>query len=836
MKATTMDKVRENKVIRSIFAIVLALALALPTSLAVMLPNEAQAMPQTITGKATITCTDGGILAGGSQPHATFSVEMPDGKTYHGDCMDHGSAVPKDGTYDFTGTWNGSAYDIVISSDYVANSLDEIHPWQAAHYIGVFPCRTQRVTTPPYLPVGWIDLQKVSSNTDITNGNDCYDLTGAEYTIYSNAQCTNEVAKITTNSDGYAKSSELNTGDYWVKETKQAQGYDLDQNVYKVTVQSGKTARVNGNTVSDNPQNDPAEILVGKFDGEYTYNWEENLPQGAASLEGAEFTVTYYDGQYASSEEAGYTDAQNAGEYTRQWVFATDKDGYINLTTTNPVSGDKLYTDSFGTKTFPLGTYIIQETKAPEGYNLNDEIFVRNVTSEGTFEEVDTYNTPEVPDKVKRGDIKFQKMNANSSERMANVPFLITSVSTGEHHVIVTDENGYFDSSNSFNQHSSNTNGNDAALIENEDGTYSIDESKLDNTCGIYFGMNANGESVPAPNDTYGALPYDTYTIEELRCSANQDMQLVNDQFTLTREGYTLDLGSIDDPSANIQTVATDNEDGDKYLLPEEEQTINDRVTFNGLIKGHTYQFESAVVDVDNNNSEITKVTQDFVADKASGFVDIDLGVNTADLKGHNLTVIEKVFENGDLIASHNEDMTDAEQTVKVIGPEIGTTATDATDGDHYFLPSTETVITDRVKYTGLTPGEEYELKGTLMNKETNEPLLINDKEVTSTVRFTPNDTDGYVDVEFKFDTSDLKDGDQTVAFEYLYKDGIEVATHTDINDEGQTVTVGEPPAGDTFDKTGVLTAPAIIAIALILASLAALAGYQYYQRRKGIQ
>ena len=140
-------------------------------------------------------------------------------------------------------------------------------------------------------------------------------------------------------------------------------GYALDTTPYTVTVSSGKTTRVNGSKVYDKPQNDPVGILLGKYDGEKVYTGDKNLPQGSATLKGAEFTVSYYDGQYSSVEET-----KASGSATRTWVYATDGDGFIDIRYDKPISGDALYTNSFGNPTFPLGTYLIQETKAPDGY------------------------------------------------------------------------------------------------------------------------------------------------------------------------------------------------------------------------------------------------------------------------------------------------------------------------------------------------------------------------------------------------------------------------------------------------------------------------------------
>lgn len=671
-----------------------------------------------------------------------------------------------------------------------------------------------------YLPFGYVELTKTSGNTDITDGNDCYDLSGAQYGIYSDSSCTDLVTTITTNANGYAKSDALSLGTYYVKETKAATGYALDETVYTVKVTAGATVSVNGGTVTDQPQNDPGVIVIGKYDGEYEYR-ANNLPQGSATLAGAEFTVTYYDGYYESAEEAGYTSADDAGDYTRQWVFATDDSGRIYLTSDYFVSGDAIYYDSYGNETFPLGTYIIQETKAPEGYNLNDEINVRQVTSEGTFESVDTYNTPEVSDKVKRGDVEFQKMNANSSERMANIPFLVTSITTGESHVIMTDENGYFSSSNSYNQHSYNTNGNDAALIDNGDGTYSVDESLLDSTYGVYFGMNSEGEAVPQVTDEYGAFPYDTYIIQELRCSGNEGLQLVSDTFTITREDFTIDLGSIDDPNAYISTVATDEVDGDHYIVADPNSTVVDTISYTGLVEGRNYTLETTLVDLNDDNNVVTTATTDFTAKKANGTETVKLAVDTTTLVDHDLAIVEVLYdENGDEIASHNEDLDESEQMVTVISSTISTTALDSIDGDQTIIIDDDVTVVDTINTTNFIPGETYVAYGELMriltddegNYLTNEdgsyqvePFTVDGEAVTATTEFTADAASESIEQTFNFDSTEYQgETVSVVVYETISKaDGSwTVCTENDPANTDQTFTL-VPSSISTYATDG---------------------------------
>ena len=210
-----------------------------------------------------------------------------------------------------------------------------------------------------WLDFGWIDLIKKSANEDITNNNGCYSLEGAVYGIYSDGV---QVDTITTDKNGYAKSSILPVGNYTVKEITASTGYDLDENTYSVTVVKDQTVRANSN---ETPGNDPIGIEVVKNDAETL-----GMPQGDATLEGAEFTVKYYDGYYTKDDLPK--------KATRTWVIATKevtystgKKGYVaRLSNSNKVSGDNFYTDENGVITLPLGTISIEETKAPKGYLL----------------------------------------------------------------------------------------------------------------------------------------------------------------------------------------------------------------------------------------------------------------------------------------------------------------------------------------------------------------------------------------------------------------------------------------------------------------------------------
>ena len=138
----------------------------------------------------------------------------------------------------------------------------------------------------------------------------------------------------------------------------------------------------------------------------------------------------------------------------------------------------------------------------------------------------------------------------------------------------------------------------------------------------------------------------------------------------------------------------------------------------------------------------------------------------------------------------------DNEQVVELTAindkvPELKTTAT--VNGKKEVIAKGEITIKDTVEYKHLVPNTEYVIKGTLMDKATGKPFMVKGKEVTSTVKFVPDKTDGKVEVTFTFDGSAIKKDTELVVFEALYRDGVELTAHADINDDGQTVTIKVP-------------------------------------------
>jgi len=719
--------------------------------------------------------------------------------------------------------WNHSNSDCHIGFFWGGNSSEDLFWHSSSHADGIvkgyfpnsaggnviskitpkYPVRYYRVIKT--LHKGYLTLHKDSSNKTLTDSNDCYSLAGAEYGVYTDSNCSNKVATLTTNVNGNANTVSLNPGRYYVKETKAPKGYFTDSQVYTADVSgANRESSPVKLSVSDNPANDPMAMLLGKYDGQKTYNGAGNLPQGSATLAGAEFTVDYY----ATLDYKSYDDLKNADvKPTRSWTFKTDADGFSYFDTEHFVSGDAFFYNGQNNICIPRGTVVIRETKAPTGYVKSDDVSFQKIQENPTTDAVRTYNVPEVAEQVYRSDIEFTKKADNGSEHLAGVPFKVTSLTTGESHIAVTDENGYFSSASSWNAHDSNTNANDWALTASD----TIDSTKLDANAGFWFGNNSvldgNGttstsDAVKADNKL-GALPFDTYSIEELRCSANEGYALIDTTVTVTRDAKTIDLGTFDDPEPEIHTTAYDASDSDHYVGVGTVK-ISDKVEYSHLVAGKTYTVigelhDAATGDAVTVNGQAITAEKTFTAEDSVGSVTLDYAFDSYDLKGKTLVVYETLTDaKGAKLAEHR-DKSDVSQQVTVLTPKLSTSAVGDADNSKSVTAEGDVTVTDYVRYTGLTAGQTYTLTGTLMDKSTKKAFVDADgNPVTATAEFTADAESGTATMTFTFDASGIKTGTKLVAFETVATNGIEIADHKDINDIDQTVTVKAPVIGTT--------------------------------------
>ena len=766
------------------------------------------------------------------------------------------------------------------------------------------------------LAVGNGKIQKSSSNTTVTNGNNCYSLSGATYGVYSDKGCTKSVVTLTTNASGNTDTVELRAATYYVKETKAPKGFQLDKNVYTMTVKAGETSTLK---VSDTPKVTDTLVELFKIDMETS----KATPQGNASLEGAEFVWKYYDGYH--------TKDNLPSEPTRTWTTKTiaEKDSknevhYITrLADSYKVSSDSFYTQN-GTICLPLGTITVEEKAAPNGYLLEGAymqaagsfeqikgVYVSQITEDGELAALSGSNQYSVSDKVIRGGVKIQKRDLETKDtkaqggatlkdtafeiislndnavlvdgklysknevvktihtgvdgiaatatdtlpygkyrieesnapegyltdgakpiefeitedgkivdltdethsiynqikrgdlegvkigdgthkRLANVPFRITSKTTGESHIIVTDKNGQFSTSSDWVSHKQNTN----AGKTSEDG--------------IWFGTST-------PDDSKGALLYDTYTIEELRCVSNKGMTLIPAfDVVVSRNNVVIDLGTLTDdyePEISIHTTATDKVTGEKSIVAGKSVTIVDTVTLDGLTKGTKYQLKGWQM-VKSENAQLLIDGQPvesgytFTAEDSSMEVEIAFTFNASSLAGKDLVTFEELYDlsNPDeptKVAEH-KDIEDEGQTVTITERIITmhTTAIDKATGKKTIEAGKDVTIVDTVTLDGLEKGVKYTLKGWQMVKSENAELIVGGKRVENDLTFTAEDSKMEVQIEFTFNASELG-GKELVTFEELYDvtnpdNPIKVAEHKDIKDEGQTVTVKEKPESPT--------------------------------------
>ncbi len=488
----------------------------------------------------------------------------------------------------------------------------------------------------------------------------------------------------------------------------------------------------------------------------------------------------------------------------------------------------------------PYEKFRIVESEAPNGY-LTDgaEPIDFAITENGKIVDL-TDEAHSIYNQIKRGDIEGIKIGAGTHKRLADVPFRITSKTTGENHIVVTDDNWQFSASADWASHKHNTN----AGKTSEDG--------------VWFGTSE-------PDDSKGALPYDTYIIEEMSCDSNKGFELIPPfEIVVARNNLVIDLGTLTDEyekEISIHTTAT-SKDGEKTILAGKEVTIVDTVKLDGLTKGTKYQLKGWQMLKEENaeliiDGKCVENDYTFIAGDEAMKVEIAYTFNASELGGKNLVTFEELYDLSNpeepVKVVEHKDIEDDGQTVLITERiiKIHTTATDK-DGNKELEAGKDVTIIDTVTLEGLEVGTQYKLVGWQMLKEESAELLINGKRVESDYMFTADSETMKVEVAFTFDATSL-DGKQLVTFEELYDlsnpdEPKKVTEHKDIEDKGQTITFKEKPeepekpetpptpekpnrpsdSPKTGDSTNVMAF-----VVMLLASAGGLAGTYLYKRRK---
>ena len=594
---------------------------------------------------------------------------------------------------------------------------------------------------------GGVSLYKVDKATGTGSAQGDASLEGAAFEIINrsanavtvegqNYGINEAVATIRTDAAGFAESDViLPKGTYSIRESAASEGYLLNPEWEKTFA-----VRENG-TVYSFTEEDACEeeliygsIAVQKVDGDSL----TAVPQGGASLAGAEIQIKNASEQPVIVNGIRY----ETGEVIT--TIITDEQGYA------ATPGRML----------PYGSYELVETKAPRGYGIN--LDWNPVVSIRDESQVLLDGERALIDDVARGDISFIKVDGTNMRRLQNIPFLITSRTTGESHVAVTDENGIF--SSAALDKTVNTNGNDAALTGD-----TVDESKLDSRCGVWFyGQNAG----KAPRNEKGAFPYDTYEFRELPAEANAMYELVSFEAVITEEGQLIDLGTVDDnPIPHVVTELLDSDTND-HIAAAGTVTLNDRISYYALRTDKTYEIRGSLADRETG----TPVT-------VGG---IPVTATTGNLR--TVVAITELIED-DVEVYEDNDLSNEDETVYF--PQIHTVA-HGSNGEKEFDASEVIRIIDTVSYVNLIPGTTYTLKGEMVDAATgNAPVGTdgNPVAITAETTFRPDNESGSIDMEFTIDASRISGG-TLVAFETLLRNTVVIAEHKDTSDLDQTVSI----------------------------------------------
>ena len=489
---------------------------------ATLAPTTAYAADsQTITGNCSIYCTNALSATQYTTVTAQFNVTMPDGKVYQGHCLNHGDALPKDGTYTFTGTRNANgSYNITVNSRYHFSNLSQIHPTQAANYIGVPYGYTQAVGGFEYSPNVNVTFSKISADAKVTDGNGEYSYAGAEYDIYRTRDNA-LVAHIIMDGNGHANYQLDPNENYYAVETKAPQGFQKHE---------GRIEFSTGNSAGEQQfKDDPGvvKITVAKKDSATS-----GTAQTSLSLEGAEYKITSLS--TPGWEATGKTNAKGVLYFTA----------------------------------VPLGKVQIVETKAPAGYKLDTTVHTYTISAGewldatkvdgGAIElepENDFAENPQAFDveiaKTKGGEDDSWESDDGHGKPAVGVQFQIISNSTGEVvGTLTTNESGFASTK-------------DAATCDET----SISEDKTDDATRPWFGEGKRNAGID------GALPIDQkgYTIHEVDSTVPEGYDHVDD-WTISADeevNQSTKYYSVIDKTltSRLQIVKCDAETGNTVLL-----------------------------------------------------------------------------------------------------------------------------------------------------------------------------------------------------------------------------------------------------------------------------
>lgn len=297
---------------------------------------------------------------------------------------------------------------------------------------------------------GGLELYKESENPSVTEGNAAYSLEGAQYGVYRDGgDYVNPDAVITTDANGYGKAENLPVGEYWIKELVPPKGYALNPDWSESTV-SVPGGQMGVYHAKDKAIHELISVIVEKTDAD---QGEQPSEEQLKKLEGARFEVKYY-----AVDPAVYdSDPADSGiAPARTWVLETKYDKTYHqvlakLEEAYLVSGDAFYKTASGESMLPLGIVTIRECKAPNGYLLNETLYVRKIQEDGTDQETVTgEQVPVVPNTPQKIQIEIQKVDsetdkgeAQGAAALKGAEYEVRDQAGNVVETLITDKKGY---------------------------------------------------------------------------------------------------------------------------------------------------------------------------------------------------------------------------------------------------------------------------------------------------------------------------------------------------------------------------------------------------------
>ena len=625
----------------------------------------------------------------------------------------------------------------------------------------------------PDLPMS-LSMQKKStlSADEIAKSNGEYSLKDAQYGLFAPADVsqgwatgTGDFVKqgalpkytLITDDNGYAKLSYIESGTWYLKELKAPQGHQLDTRTYKLTVKRGQ----------------PEVHWSGEYRVPVAYTTDKPIEKVTQPT--PEIGTTFKDDNGSKEVDAklitlvdtvSYKNLKPGTEYTvsgRLMDKETGKELSPAVTATTkftPKSADGTIDVPFMLDASKLGgKKVVAFEKVSEGGNvvashedINDE--GQTVTIKKPTPPEPPAPTPKIGTTLK-DDQGVKEVEAKQVTLVDTVKY--TGLKVGKEYTV------------------------SGRLMDKETGkelspavtaTTKFTPTATEGTVDIKFTLDASklgGKKVVA---------FEKVSEGATEVAAHED---IND------EGQTVTVKKPV-PNPSIGTTLKDDQ-GAKEVEPK-QITLVDTVKYTNLIVGKEYEVSGRLMDKETGKelSPAVTATTKFTATQSNGSIDIKFTLDASRLAGKRIVAFEKVSQGGKVVASH-EDINDEDQTVKVKSPNpsIGTTLKD--DKGAKEVEPKQVTLVDTVKYTNLIVGKEYEVSGRLMDKETGKELS---PAVTATTKFTATQSNGSIDIKFTLDASKLA-GKKVVAFEKVSESGKVVASHEDINDEGQTVVVKSP-------------------------------------------